>query len=287
MLRSTTGNTLIDVSLAIDYRIKNTGFDYSKSSKINIDICNLCGSNSFELYSHRDRYGLPVRSMKCKVCGLIFITPRMTDDFYDNFYKNWYRKLIAAFLGKNEDDLARTRSLDKSSDEIMKFLAKNMPDMQIHSMLDIGGSTGIFAEKICSTLGCEGVVVDPNRGELLEASNRGLITSCCQFMDYKTDRRFDLISMLKTIEHLSDIKKVFLKLKNLLTPEGVFLISIVNHDWLIKMFKDRNICTKIDHVYQLTDNTINQYFNSLFWEYDVVKGDTTFRNIVYLVKPKC
>lgn len=289
MLGSTTGNTLRDIELAIDKRISATGFVYSAYKKENIISCNLCGSlvDKWSLYSHRDRYGLPIRSMICNDCGLIFITPRMGELVYDDFYKTWYRKLIAAFSGQEESDQAKNRSLGYESDNAVKFLSEHMPnDLEIENMLDVGGSTGIFAEKICKTLGCKGVVVDPNAGELKEALGRKLSTCCCQFSGYVTGSRYDLISMLRTVEHLSDISKALEKASQLLTKKGVFLIDIVNHTWLMKMFKEKNLCTKIDHVYQLTDDTICQFLNKWFPSYEIIKGDTSARYIYYLVKPK-
>lgn len=35
-----------------------------------------CRSNNFDILSEKDRYGLPVRIVICKNCGLIYQTPR-------------------------------------------------------------------------------------------------------------------------------------------------------------------------------------------------------------------
>lgn len=289
-LGSTTGNSLRDMELAIDSRMKATGFTYSAHEKISITCCNLCGSNmsEWELYAHRDRYGLPVRSMRCKNCGLIFITPRLTEQEYSEFYTKWYRKLVSAFSNSDEEKQAKARERGIEADKTIKFLSKSMPnDFQIEHMLDVGGSTGVFAQKVSTILGCKAVVVDPNKEEIKEALNKGLTCSCCPFTDYNSDTRFNLISMLRTMEHVPDIQRTLSKVKELLAEGGIFLLDIVNHDWLITMFKDRSLATKIDHVYQLTDRTISQYLKIWFPDYEVVKSDTTGRYILYLVKPKC
>lgn len=284
-----TGNTLKDIELAIIKRIKGTGFEYSKHKKENIDVCNLCGSHvaTWSLYSHRDRYGLPVRSMRCNDCGLIFITPRMNELSYSDFYKNWYRKLIAAFSGQEETDQAKHRSLGYESDIAMAFLSEYMSsDMVIENVLDVGGSIGAFAAKVCKTLGCKGTVVDPNASELKEALNKGLSVCCSSFGGYVTETRYDLIAMLRTVEHLPDISKSLQKCRQLLTEKGMFLIDIVNHEWLMKMFKEKFLCTKIDHVFQFTDNTVCQYLDKWFSGYEIIKSDTSARYVYYLVKPK-
>lgn len=287
MFGSTTGNSLIDNALQIAKRVKATGFDYSKYPKVSVNECNLCGSVNFlggwGLYSHKDRYGLPVRSMQCNSCGLIFISPRMEEKSYDLFYSDWYRKLIGAFNGQPESEVGESKSWDAQADVVLKFLSKHMPQITINRMLDVGGSTGVFAEKVKKILGCESYVVDPNKHEVKKALERGLICSCSSFMEHQTDKRFELVSMLRTIEHLPDIKGALNKIKGLLTDNGMLLLDIVNHDWLIKMFKDKALCTKVDHIYQLTDATVRQYLDKCFPGYKVVSGDTSARYILYLV----
>lgn len=284
-----TGNTLKDIELAIGKRIKETGFEYSSYKKGNVEACDLCGSHvdKWSLYSHRDRYGLPIRSMRCNSCGLIFITPRMNELTYNDFYKTWYRKLIAAFSGQEETAQAKHRSLGYESDIAMRFLSEHMPsDVVIENLLDVGGSIGAFASKVCKTLGCKGTIVDPNALELKEALDKGLSTCCSSFSEFVTGDRYDLISMLRTVEHLPNISKSLQKCRQLLTEKGMFLIDIVNHEWLMKMFKEKFLCTKIDHVFQLTDDTICQYLDKWFSGYEIIKGDTFARYIYYLVKPK-
>lgn len=291
-LRSTTGNSLEDNALAVQQRIQATGFNYSMHEKWNVSICDLCGSDKtqWELYSHRDRYGLPVRSMRCKKCGLIFITPRMTNDEYYTFYSQWYRKLVQAFSNQTEDRDVQNRAYGLEADITLKFLGEHLPqDLQIKRMLDVGGSTGIFASKVKNTTGCETVVVEPNKAEIKQAADKGLTTCCMSFADYNTDTRFELISLLRTIEHLDSVECALRKISKLLTLNGVFLLDIVNHEWLVKMFHNRMLCTKIDHIYQLTYDVVMKYLRMFFLDnkYDIVHSDKDERYILFLVKPKC
>ena len=168
----------------------------------------------------------------------------------------------------------------------MRFLGKHMPNgLQIKQMLDVGGSMGVFADKVCKLTGANGVVVDPSKDEINKASERGLTCCCSSFMDYKTDKKFELISMMRTIEHLPSITDAFNKVKGLLASDGVFLLDIVNHEWLVRMFHRVTWSTKIDHIYQLTDKTVRQYLDKCFPNYEIVSSDVSLRYILYLVKP--
>jgi hypothetical protein len=66
----------------------------------------------------------------------------------------------------------------------------------------------------------------------------------------------------------------------------MFLLDIVNHEWLIKMFVDKASCTKVDHIYQLTDKVIRQFLNKWFKGFEIASSDITSRYILYLVYNK-
>ena len=76
-------------------------FDYAAEIKETVTSCNLCGSQHFKPYGKRDRYGLPVESVRCEGCSLVFISPRMTADGYRRFYADGhYRTLLSKFYGR-------------------------------------------------------------------------------------------------------------------------------------------------------------------------------------------
>ncbi|WJW75952.1 class I SAM-dependent methyltransferase [Thiohalobacter sp. IOR34] len=49
--------------------------------------CNLCGADDPITVAHTDKYNLPVRTVICKQCGLIYLNPRPTLSSYSNFYE--------------------------------------------------------------------------------------------------------------------------------------------------------------------------------------------------------
>lgn len=283
---TTTGDTLEDVRLAIIQRVKQTGFNYSDYPKYNVKECDCCGSKKedWTLYAHCDRYGLPVRSMQCGKCGLIFISPRMDLNSYRTFYLKWYRKLVNAFDGREQPKERLDYSIEKQADDMVKFLGQAMPnESKINRMLDVGGSTGVFCKKVCDVTGCIGHVVEPNKEELSEAVAKGLTTCCNSFEWYRTDHKFDLISMLRTVEHLNTIQGGLRKIWNLLNPNGLFLLDIVNHKFMLQITRSKTLSTKLDHIYQLTDDVIKLYLKNQGFEL-IESTDPESRYIKYLAK---
>ena len=58
-----------------------------------------CGASSPRLLTEVDRYGMPCRTNLCPICGLLYVSPRMTAAAYQSFYAHEYRKIY-----KTDDD---------------------------------------------------------------------------------------------------------------------------------------------------------------------------------------
>src|SRR3989304_2736386 len=52
-----------------------------------------CGSNESFAITKNDRYGFNHQMNLCTRCGIIYASPRMTEESYQKFYKNEYRHI--------------------------------------------------------------------------------------------------------------------------------------------------------------------------------------------------
>ena len=55
--------------------------------------CLSCNQEETCLFDKREMHGLEINNRICKNCGLIYLSPRMTEEELDQFYKNEYRTL--------------------------------------------------------------------------------------------------------------------------------------------------------------------------------------------------
>ena len=46
----------------------------------------LCGKENKEIIAEVDRYGVICPTVICRSCGLIYLSPRLTDESYQHFY---------------------------------------------------------------------------------------------------------------------------------------------------------------------------------------------------------
>jgi hypothetical protein len=57
------------------------------------DVPCLCGETEGILIGTRDRYGLEVHTHLCEHCGIMWTSPRMTEDSLKRFYEDDYRSI--------------------------------------------------------------------------------------------------------------------------------------------------------------------------------------------------
>jgi len=58
--------------------------------------CLICNSENFTLISEKDRYGIPLKTVVCNNCGIIFRLEQMTGKSLKIFYSKYYRRIYDA-----------------------------------------------------------------------------------------------------------------------------------------------------------------------------------------------
>lgn len=240
-------------------RIEALAYDYRRQPKVPVETCNLCGARRFLVLAHRDRYGYPAEAHGCLRCGLVFLNPVMTARAYEEFYASIYRPLVSAYHGRRIDadtiqDEQRTYAVERAA-LLEPFVRK-----QGGTLLDIGGSTGVVAHHLAGRFGLRATVLDPSPAELERARRLDLETIVGLLESFEPgDRRFDLVTLCQTIDHLLDVASALAKIRSLLTPDGLFFVDIV--DFRAACLRNWSVeeAVKIDHPYYLTEATMEAY----------------------------
>lgn len=97
-------------------------------------------------------------------------------------------------------------------------------------VLDVGAAAGFILKGFIDK-GWEGVGVEPNRKISEYGRNElGLDIVETTFEDFKTDEKFDLISMIQVIPHFYGQRQAFKNAANLLKKDGLLLIETWNRN---------------------------------------------------------
>jgi 2-polyprenyl-3-methyl-5-hydroxy-6-metoxy-1,4-benzoquinol methylase len=242
-------------------RIEALGYDYESLEKVRLGRCNLCGSDRGAVLSHEDRYGFPAPAVACLRCGLTVLDPRLTPEGYGDFYASVYRPLVSAYHGRTID--ARTIQDEQAvySVEMERLVAPFLRGRDGGTMLDVGGSTGIVAAHFARAFGLRPTVLDPAADEIEFAEEMGfeVVTSLMEDWD-AGDRRFDVIGMFQTIDHLLDVAGTLRKIRELVAEDGLFVVDVVDFRAAYLKRWEVEQAVKIDHPYSLTEETAEAYF---------------------------
>ena len=107
--------------------------------------------------------------------------------------------------------------------EILPFVPQD-----IHSLLDIGCSQGGFAASVKKSINCRvaGIELNPHEAETAREVLDELWVG--DVLKMEIPERFDCISCLDVLEHVTDSKQLLLKIKQWLTPDGTILLNVPN-----------------------------------------------------------
>lgn len=253
-------------------RIEALAFDYRAQSTTRVDRCNLCDRAVFIELTHRDRYGFPACAVACSGCGLVFLDPVMTQEAYARFYAETYRPLVSAYHGRVIDATSIQQEQREYAVERGDLLAPYLTGRGYRTLLDIGGSTGVVAHALARRFGLSATVVDPAPLETAQANELGIetIEGLIEAVDL-TNRRFDVVVLCQTIDHLLDIGGTLRRVRECLAPTGLLFVDIVDvraaylRNWSIEE------AVKIDHPYYLTESTMVAYLRQA--GFDLLRTD--------------
>lgn len=119
------------------------------------------------------------------------------------------------------------------------------------NLLDIGCSVGSFIEKAPSGFNAEGY--DVNKFCLIHCGCYDLVTH----KKLPIDKRYDVVTMFDVLEHVPNIEDIVVKIKAMLVPKGIWIVTIPNfyHERLESIDKWRHYRPK-EHVYCLSENSM-------------------------------
>ena len=248
-------------------RIADLGFDYDAQPRRAVERCNLCGGERFVILAHHDRYGYPAEAHACADCGLVFLNPVMTAAAYGDFYAGVYRPLVSAYHGRTIDAQTLQPEQRASAADRAAFLRPFVTAGGARTLLDIGGSTGIVAHALASEFGLQATVIDPAPLEIEEARRLGLetITGLVEEHDFGA-RRFDIVIICQTVDHLLDVATTLGRVRRLLTSGGLLFVDIV--DFRAAYLRNWSVeeAVKIDHPYYLTDPVMTAFLRRTGFE---------------------
>ena len=213
--------------------------------KGNLKSCFLCNGSSMETKKNilkrplketdflisNTQYNRTIR--KCKACG-IFLNQYEYD--LNSLYKKVYNeRKYANNLRKHFDNiisLPYSKSDNKQRIErINNYLIKKSKSLKDMSVLDIGSGLCVFLaelKKYCKSVTC----IDPSANAINHAKNYVGIENSIKgnFDNLILNKKYDLITLNKVLEHLKNPNDILQKAKSMLNPNGYIYVEVPDGD---------------------------------------------------------
>jgi SAM-dependent methyltransferase len=190
----------------------------SSSSRTTV-ACHVCSSTNDTAYIEARGY----RIAQCQNCGLWFVNPQPTTEELRQFYSTY-------------DDGEQWRNLEERfnrgvRDAILRIKRSG-------SVLDVGCGSGNFLRCMKET-GFSAFGIEPSgsgseyaRDEHGVDIYHGMIE---EYLASHRDRRFDVITMLNVLEHVTAPVSILSQLSKVLSSDGVLVLVVPDarfHDWI-------------------------------------------------------
>jgi len=248
-------------------RLAALGLDRAQLESERLTACNLCGGTYLARIARRDRYGLAVDSCQCQRCGLVFLNPRPSAAGYQAFYRRWYRPLIRAWSSTLGETASRTASQRAYAERLDRELLGRHLSPHHRRLLDLGASSGEVALHFHQHHGMDALCVDPSPEESAAARAHGLDAVCTTAEDFDPGaRRFDLVLLCQSIDHLLDPAAVLRRIHGWLEPDGLLYVDPLDFTAMCARAGYLSGALKIDHPYYLTRTTMDLYLARVGFE---------------------
>lgn len=223
-------------------------------------VCPICNAGEKEVIGEKDRYGLYFKTNICTGCGLVYTSPRMTQESYNQFYNIEYRKL---YVGTETATQTFFERQGRKGEEIYHFLEENgLIKQEPLNVFEVGcGAGGIldfFRKK-------GHVVKGIDLGEEYVAFGKDVYNLDLE-VGFLSDCEFatkpDIIIYSHVLEHILDLNQELQVLREIADDNTLVYIEVPGIKEIHKNYES-NILTYFQnaHTFHFTLETLTNLFS--------------------------
>lgn len=230
--------------------------------------CNLCGSRQSEVlykstlpqnlslkitrrFAPSDHVSGNDQIVKCSVCGLIFVNPRMKQKFVWQGYSD---AVDTKYATQGESRLVTFK-------QSLKMIEQYVPKKG--KLLDVGCAAGFFL-KVAKDAGWQVSGIEPNRAlAKWGAKKYGVSIFSKDFLETKfKDKSFDVVTFWDVLEHVTDPRAYLKEAVRILKPGGFIFVNYPDMGSVYsKIFKQKWWFISPVHLYYFDKRTLGQFFD--------------------------
>ncbi|WP_163835513.1 class I SAM-dependent methyltransferase [Spartinivicinus ruber] len=211
----------------MDSKLKQIDFPHTK--EMEFLACSLCKNKDFHIISKIERNFLPLQTVVCKTCSLVFTNPRPKKEWYNNFYEKHFRQFYDDIDTPTLEYANSKESLHKHSSNI-ELLSPYLEAKG--AVLDIGASEGNFLrlfQQSKPNWQLTGIEPNPLFADFArkEFNLQNIITGPFPSALNRNDK-FDLVHTGHVFEHILEPNEFLDECYNRLNTNGLLFIDVPN-----------------------------------------------------------
>ena len=198
-----------------------------KLKRISHERCPLCKAEDFMVIARKDRLGLPVETLICEQCGLVFSGTYLNDSSaglyygkYANRFKNRGRSAQALFDSRTSPGSYAWLRYNWVREKIAKT------GKEIKTVMEVGCNDGCnllpYHKNGLEVFGCD---FDEERMGPGRAAGLKLLTGGIEQLK-KVDHQADLLIYSHSLEHMPNVDRALREAKDILSADGMIYIEV-------------------------------------------------------------
>ncbi|MBI2055601.1 MAG: methyltransferase domain-containing protein [Candidatus Sungbacteria bacterium] len=249
--------------------------------------CSLCGSREATTLSRRDALGLPVSTVMCQSCGLIYINPRPAMEWYKTFYSSVGGKQHVYKASAHTDESKPIGSGFEAACRHGRGLAERLGKyMRSGLTIDVGSSEGGVLAGLRDCLNIIPIGIEPVPAEAQFAAKKGIPTRAVLIENIESSGvkipPADNIICLKSLNHFLNPAFFFAWAWKTLKPDGRLILEVKNFRHQARRSGRVYAGIQLDHPYMFVPETVSAFvtaagFNVLFFDVDEGKSAEKLR----------
>lgn len=270
--------------------------------RIHPQKCLLCRSKDYKVifsYNEPDDYekvigvtkrGYARKWVQCKRCGFYYSVYSRAEKAMDKVYidyrgegQAWRREGSAEEVFRKVIALPEQESVTKCR---IRWIKENILDLleggvikwksPPYKLLDVGGGTGVFAYEF-QDRNWKSYVIDPNKDSIFIQEKLHIPLVLDFYKPNLFPYKFDLVSLIYTLEHLSDPIFVLKGLRKDMKKDGLLFIEVPDAIYFRYRPKTDEIFHS-EHLWMFSPNTLNMFLESHGFEIFCLKRLRTQRD---------
>lgn len=207
-------------------------------------VCNICGSKQHSVLWKKDEFQYNC----CAECGLVYISPRLTEDEISGIYKTLFKK----------KSINKPPPVDFTSyNDFFKLISKYKKN---NLLLDVGCFRGYLLSGVMGQgWQVKGTELSEQASECARKDyGLEIYTGSLRDANYP-ENLFDVVSMFDVIEHLTDPAEYLNEIGRILRPGGLLYIETPNFNSITRIFLGKNWSVFFPwHLYYFTSGTLTR-----------------------------